>query len=197
MLLSGLPVAYPGMAMKKDNDIQETLAQVAVPVFRYLRRYCGDEHLAEDLAQETLLRAARALPGFDGRSSFKTWAITIATRVAADHFRRAARRVPEIDLDNCDDFAARDPTLEQRLTIDEMNCCIREVINGLPEDYRVALVLHDLEGLSVAEVAEVAGCSLATAKIRIHRARKRLQEALGQQCSFYNDQENVLRCERK
>ena len=72
-----------------------------------------------------------------------------------------------------------------------------EVIDSLPEDYRVALVLRDLEGLSVAEVAEVSGCSLATAKIRIHRARKRLQESLGRECEFYKDPDDVLRCDRK
>jgi RNA polymerase sigma-70 factor (ECF subfamily) len=70
-------------------------------------------------------------------------------------------------------------------------------IDSLPEDYRAALVLHDLEGLSGQEVAEIAGCSLATAKIRIHRARLRLREALQQECSLYRDDENVFRCERK
>lgn len=185
------------MAMMSKDEIEAAVAQVKEPVFRYLRRYCGDEHLAEDLTQETLLRVARALPGFDGRSALNTWAISIATRVALDHFRGVARRIPQVDLEAYGDVAADDPTLEQRLTIDEMNCCIREVINTLPEDYRAALVLRDMEGLGVNEVAEVIGCSLANAKIRIHRARKRLQDALNNQCSFYNDQENILRCERK
>ncbi|MCG6924466.1 MAG: hypothetical protein LJF30_04020 [Acidobacteria bacterium] len=78
-----------------------------------------------------------------------------------------------------------------------MSDCVRGVIDSLPADYRTALVLHDLQGLTAAEVADVAGCSLATAKIRIHRARHRLREALKQECTFYRDNENEFRCDRK
>jgi RNA polymerase sigma-70 factor, ECF subfamily len=183
--------------MNTKSEVEAAVAQVAEPVFQYLRRYCGDEQLAEDLAQETLLRVARALPGFDGRSSLKTWAITIATRVAADHFRRVVRRVPEVNLEDYEALPADDSSLDRQLVVDEMNACIRQVIDTLPEEYRAALVLRDMEGVAVKEVAEVLGCSLANAKIRIHRARKRLQDALNNQCSFYSDQENVFRCEKK
>jgi RNA polymerase sigma-70 factor (ECF subfamily) len=81
--------------------------------------------------------------------------------------------------------------------VDEMNACVRQVIDSLPEDYRAALVLHDLEGLNAQQVAEICGCSLATAKIRIHRARHRLRGALQQQCEFYRDGDDVFRCDRK
>jgi RNA polymerase sigma-70 factor (ECF subfamily) len=78
-----------------------------------------------------------------------------------------------------------------------MNACIREEIDSLPGDYRAAIVLHDLEGLTAAETAEIVGCSLATAKIRIHRARLRLQKALERDCTFYYDSDQILRCDRK
>jgi RNA polymerase sigma-70 factor, ECF subfamily len=78
-----------------------------------------------------------------------------------------------------------------------MNACVREVIDSLPDDYRAALVLHDLEGLTGAQTAEIAGCTLPTAKIRIHRARERLLEALRRECEFYRDRESVFRCDRK
>lgn len=65
------------------------------------------------------------------------------------------------------------------------------------EDYRTALVLHDLEGQTAAQVAEIVGCSLAAAKIRIHRSRQRLKQALEKECRFYRDAENVFRCDRK
>lgn len=74
---------------------------------------------------------------------------------------------------------------------------MRRVINALPEDYRAALVLHDLEGLTAQQTAEVCGCSVATAKIRIHRARGRLREALREECDFYRDGEAVFRCDQK
>ena len=83
------------------------------------------------------------------------------------------------------------------MVIDEMNSCVREVIESLPEDYRAALVLHDLQGLTAAATAEACDCSLATAKIRIHRARARLRKALGEECEFYRDDDGVFRCDRK
>jgi RNA polymerase sigma-70 factor, ECF subfamily len=78
-----------------------------------------------------------------------------------------------------------------------MNACVRGVIDSLPAEYRAALVLHDLEGLSAQQTAEICDCSIEAAKMRIHRARLRLQEALQGQCDFYRDPQNVFRCDRK
>ena len=69
--------------------------------------------------------------------------------------------------------------------------------DSLPEDYRAALVLHDLEEMTARQVAEICGIPISTVKIRIHRARKRLREALKTQCEFYRDDSNVFRCYRK
>jgi RNA polymerase sigma-70 factor (ECF subfamily) len=157
----------------------------------------GDRDLAEDLLQETLLRISLGLAGFAGRAQLKTWAFSIATRVAADHFRQPANRVSIVDVAESPEPEDSERSAEQGLVIDEMNACVRKVIDSLPEDYRAALVLHDLEGLTAAQTAEISGCALPTAKIRIHRARARLAEALKQECDFYRDSENVLRCDRK
>jgi RNA polymerase sigma-70 factor (ECF subfamily) len=86
---------------------------------------------------------------------------------------------------------------DERLVVDEMNVCVRQVINSLPDAYREALVLHDMEGLSGEQTAEVLDCTVATAKIRIHRARLRLKKALESTCEFYRDSESILRCDRK
>jgi RNA polymerase sigma-70 factor (ECF subfamily) len=102
-----------------------------------------------------------------------------------------------VEIEETEPVHVSDAEIDQRLVVDEMNSCVREVIDSLPEDYRTALVLHDLEGHTAAQVAEIAGCSLATAKIRIHRARRRLKEALDQECRFYRDEDNVFRCDRK
>jgi RNA polymerase sigma-70 factor (ECF subfamily) len=127
----------------------------------------------------------------------KTWAFSIATRVAADHFRDTSHRARIVDIDETAEPADADATVDQQLVVDEMNACVRTVIDSLPEDYRAALVLHELEGLTADQVAQVSGCSVATAKIRIHRGRGRLKVALQGQCDFYRDRNNVLRCDRK
>ena len=181
-----------GISHVMFEDVAEELSG---PLQGYLLRLVGDRATAEDLLQETLLKIARGLPGFEGRSSVKTWAFTIATRVATDHFRRPQSRAQMVEFDETD--LVVDAETDQRLVIDEMSSCVREVIDSLPGDYRTALVLHDLEGQTAAQVAEISGCVLATAKIRIHRARRRLKQALDEECRFYRDGENVFRCDRK
>jgi RNA polymerase sigma-70 factor (ECF subfamily) len=116
--------------------------------------------------------------------------------VATDHFRRPTSKARIVAFDETAEPEALDPDVRDRLVIDEMSACVRGVIDGLPGDYRTALVLHDLEGLTASRVAEVAGCSLANAKIRIHRARRRLKQALEDECSFYRNEDNVFRCDR-
>lgn len=176
------------------RDIADELAP---PLRRYLERYVGDRAVAEELAQETLLRMHRGLPSFAGRSSLKTWAMAIANRVAADYLRQPERRTRIVELDDVDE--AVDPALapDEQLVVGQMNDCIRGVIDSLPESYRSALILHDLEALSAEQTAEICDCSVATAKIRIHRARLRLKDALSRQCQFYRDQDSVFRCDRK
>jgi RNA polymerase sigma-70 factor (ECF subfamily) len=174
---------------------EDVVEELSGPLRRYLERLAGNRATADDLLQDTLLKIARALPGFEGRSSVKTWAFTIATRVATDHFRRPQNRTQMVDIDET--THVDDADTDQKLVIDEMSSCVREVIDSLPEDYRTALVLHDLEGQTAAEVAEIVGCSIANAKIRIHRARRRLKQALDEECRFYRDEENVFRCDRK
>ena len=178
-------------------SFEDVAQELSDPLRRYLQRLVGDRATADDLLQETLLKIARALPGFEGRSSVKTWAFTIATRVATDHFRRPHSRARMVEIDETGIPLVLDAEIDQRLVIDEMNTCVRRVIDSLPEDYRTALVLHDLEEQTAAQVADIAGCSIATAKIRIHRARRRLKQALNDECSFYRDEDNVFRCDRK
>jgi RNA polymerase sigma-70 factor (ECF subfamily) len=172
-------------------------AELSPHLERYLQRMVGEQQLAEDLLQETLIRIARGLPGFHGRSSAKTWAFTIATRVAADHFRKVGTRAGIVPLENEGAVPDEEPDVDERAVIDEMNSCVRGVIDSLPPDYRSALVLHDLQGLTAVQTAAACECSLATAKIRIHRARARLQDALQKECTFYRDRQNVLRCDRR
>jgi RNA polymerase sigma-70 factor (ECF subfamily) len=178
-------------------SFEEAAEALSGPIQRYLERLVGSPAVADDLLQETLLRIARGLPEFKARSSVKTWAFSIATRVVADHFRRPHTRAVIVDVDESGPLPAPGPDLDERFVLDEMNACVRGVIDSLPEDYRAALVLHDIEGLTAAETAEICGCTLATAKIRIHRARARLKKALQDECTFYRDSENVFRCDRK
>ena len=183
--------------MEGQSEIEGLARELALPIMRYLERYVGDRTVAEDLWQETLMRMNKGLSSFAGRSSIKTWAFSIARRVAADYFRHPGRKARVIELNEVAELIDSDRTIDERLVVDEMNECVRQVITSLPDAYREALILHDLEGLSAEQTAEICDCSVASAKIRIHRARLRLKEALKEQCEFYRDPDSVFRCDRK
>jgi RNA polymerase sigma-70 factor, ECF subfamily len=181
----------------KPLSVGDLACELAQPMMRYLARYVGDQAVAEDLWQEALIRMHRGSSSFEGRSSIKTWAFSIATRVAADYLRRPGSNAAVVELTEVAEPVDSGRAIDEQLFIDEMNQCVRDVIDSLPEGYRSALILHDLEGLTAKQVAEVCDCSVASAKIRIHRARLRLKDALDEECAFYHDADGILRCESK
>lgn len=180
-----------------DLSFEDVANELSSYLGRYLQRVVQDRGIAEDLLQQTLLRIARGLPDFDGRSSVKTWAYTIATRIAMDHFRKAGTEPPLVDEAEAAGVEDDAPTPDQRLALEQMNACVREVVATLPEEYRTAILLHDFSGLSARETAAACGCSEANAKVRIHRARAKLKQALQKECVMYHNEDNVLRCHRR
>lgn len=175
----------------------EAIAREYSPgLLRYLTRQVGEPTLAEDLLQDTLLRAAKGLAGFEGRASLKTWLFTITNHAVADHLRAPQQRQKIVAMEDIDEPESTEIPQDEQLIIDEMNQCVREVIDSLPADYRAALVLGDLEGMSNAEMAEVLQLNVPAAKVRLHRARERLRRALQASCGLYTDSHSVLRCVR-
>jgi RNA polymerase sigma-70 factor (ECF subfamily) len=185
-------------------DFEEIYDEYNRPIYRYLLRLTENEAEAEDLTQEAFVRVHRGLPGFRGDSSVKTWLYRIASNVFLDHTRRASTkqaRVTEafddsvgIDTDWADEDAPRPEKVAEQ---SEMSACVQEHVEALPESYKTVLVLHDDEGLKVREIADVLGCSEATAKIRLHRAREKLRASLDAGCDFSRDEQDVFVCERK
>jgi RNA polymerase sigma-70 factor (ECF subfamily) len=174
------------------------------PVYHYLLRMTQDQAVAEDLTQETFIRVYRGLPEFRGEASLATWIYRIATNVSLDHFRRRSTAQDtvthsldegETDQEWLTDNQATSP--EQLAARSEMAACVEDFVGQLPPDYRAVLVLHDLQGMKNHEIAEVLDVSLDTVKIRLHRARKKLQGALTSGCDFAHDERNVLVCEQK
>ena len=169
---------------------------------RYLGRLVG-ENDALDLTQAVFLKVSRGLADFRGEASLSTWIYRIATNTARD-FAAAARartgRSEELcdDPELWDDLPDPDPVgIEQGQIRREMNDCIRGVVAGLPENYRAVLLLGEFEELTNAEIAEILGLSPGTVKIRLHRGRAALRQALESACTFYHDGRSELMCDRK
>ena len=151
-------------------------------LFRFLRRLVGDAAAAEDLTQLAFLRMHEARESFDCRRSFRTWAFTIARRLALNWFERERGRRTPADRDDPErPIDAEDPAPgpeRQLLARDELRRVERALAELAPDD-AAAVLLCKHEGLSYAEIGEVVGCSPDAAKMRVHRALRRLAERLG------------------
>jgi RNA polymerase sigma-70 factor (ECF subfamily) len=132
---------------------------------------------ADDLTQETYLRAVTALRRFAGRSTARTWLLSIARRVAADHLRTAARRPRHAGLDDWQPVAEVAALRHGTARIDEQ-IALRDLLESLPAQRREAFVATQLLGLSYAEAAAVCDCPVGTVRSRVARAREDLVAAL-------------------
>lgn len=144
-------------------------------VHRFLAHLNGP-HGAEDLAQETYLRALRSLPRFAGRSSARTWLLSIARRVAADQVRAARVRPRTTPVEDWESVLHPRPG-PLRAGLDE-RIALQELLFGLDPDRRDAFVLTQVLDLSYAEAAEVCGCPVGTIRSRVARAREDLVRGL-------------------
>ena len=169
-------------------------------IFRFLLGMTRDPAEAEDLTQETLLRAHDKLATLDDATKLLPWLYRIAGNVARDRFRQASwRRRPQplesegsgAVLPIVDSGPRLDKAMEQR----EMSDCVRGYLEDLPGAYRTVILLHDVQGLTNPEIAELLGVSVGAVKIRLHRARGRLRQALGEGCEFSRDERGVRVCE--
>lgn len=183
-----------------DLELSSVFRRYRGPIQRYARSLVRDPAEAEEITQETFLRAHRKLASLEDPSRLSPWLYRIATNLAYDRLRRSARQPPLDSLSEPEaaaEPAAPEPRLDRVMERREMSSCVREYIDRLPDSYRAVILLHDLQGLTNPEIARLLGISLATAKIRLHRARGRLREALGEGCSFSRDERDVFVCERK
>ncbi len=149
-------------------------------VWRFVASQAGTTD-ADDLTQETYLRAITALPRFEGRSSIRTWLLVIARRVVVDHHRHRAARPRIADIAEWDGPAER--ALHSRARDSPGFEEISEIgllLDSLAPDRREALVLTQLLGLSYAEAAQICECPVGTIRSRVARARDDLVGLAGE-----------------
>jgi len=154
-------------------------------VIGLIGRYVQDHAEALDIAQETFIKAYKALDSFRGESAFYTWLYRIATNTAKNYLVTRSRRPPGTDVDIDDVLQAESEselreieTPENNLYRDELFSVMASALEALPEELRVALTLRELEGMSYEEIAEVMDCPIGTVRSRIFRARDAIDKEL-------------------
>lgn len=177
-------------------DFDAIHAEYREKICRFLTSMVGGLE-AEDLTQEVFIRVNRGLPAFRGEAGLSTWVYKIATNLAIDAMRKSqssqavVRQTEplslerESELEDMDWTGEKPPALESQVVRIEMNQCILNYINQLPEIYRTVLALIDLEGLNYSQVAEILGISLEAMKMRLHRARQQIKHLLQTNCESY------------
>ena len=145
-------------------------------VVRYITHVGADHQVADDLAQDTFLRALGSLHRFEGRSSARTWLLSIARRTVVDSLRYAAARPRLADAD--DWTTSADRARPSGLPGFEEGVALLDLLDGLAPERRQAFVLTQLAGLSYEEAAELGGCRIGTIRSRVARARATLVELL-------------------
>ncbi len=155
----------------KNQAFAELVRRYETRIRGYCAQMLRNPSLAEDIAQETFLKAYVKLSGFRSDSSFSTWLYRIATNRCIDECRKQKRRsffgldtIPEIA-----DEVSDSETLETRQQL-------VQILSGMSDEYRSVLLLRESQGLSYAELAETLGCSLESVRAKLKRARKKAVE---------------------
>jgi RNA polymerase sigma-70 factor, ECF subfamily len=147
-------------------------------VYRLAYRLTGNQHDAEDLTQEVFVRVFRSLSSYTP-GTFEGWLHRITTNLFLDGARRRKRiRFDALGDDADDRWPGRDPGPERSFEHENLDVDVQAALAALPPDFRAAVVLCDLEGLSYEEIAATLGIKLGTVRSRIHRGRAQLRETL-------------------
>lgn len=172
---------------KDPKSLEEALALLQSTVFSFSMKVCGQRQDAEDTMQEVLLKSIPNLPKFDSPKALMVWLYKVAKNRCLMSRRRSkfapkeALSLEELmpdrrELENLSGNA--DATPETSLLRRENAKRLREAVQKLPPDYRLILVLHDMEDLSDTDIAEITGLRLGTIRVRLHRARLYVRKEL-------------------
>ena len=168
---------------REEPDAAERLVErYGDRVYRLAMRITGLNEDAEEAAQDALWTAARKIHMFKGESAFGSWVYRITANAAYQKLRTRRQKAAEISMDDVlpsldgdgrhfepmDDWSNR---VDEQALQGELRRVLQQAIDGLPADYRTALVLHDVEGLSNPDIAEALNISLPAVKSRVHRSR--------------------------
>lgn len=154
-------------------------------IYNFSYNVCHNKAYADEIVQDTLVNVFRKLHQFDGNSKFSTWLYSIVVnncqmRNRQTKLEQASISIDELDLQGYDISAGADVAIspEQELISQELQAAFEKAIAALPVEYRLPLVLRDIEGLSAEEASEIMKITIPALKSRLHRARMYIRESM-------------------
>lgn len=151
---------------------------------KFIAKRVRDHHVADDILQDVFLKAHISLHTVTSTGNVSAWLFRVAANAVADYYRahKPSDQLPE-------DLAAPEP---ERNYVAELACCLQPLIAELPNIYRTALMLSEIEGITQREVAERLGISVSGAKSRVQRGREKLRERLSQCCEVETGRNGIV-----
>ena len=189
--------------MAETVDAGELFKSYHDRIHRYIVRLVKDPAEAEDLTQETFLRAYRSGDSLRDPQAIRGWLYRIATNVCLDRLRQ---RKPQLSLEGSSGEEDRDqiktlcspyPSPLEITERKETSACVQRCLDLLPDKYRAVILLREAHSLTAAEIADLLGVTVTTIKIRLHRARRRLQQVMECGCAVGHDTQGVPTCKPK
>jgi RNA polymerase sigma factor (sigma-70 family) len=176
---AGAPeLASPGAAEWTPPTWEDVVRDHSARVYRLAYRLTGNTHDAEDLTQEVFVRVFRSLSSYSP-GTFEGWLHRITTNLFLDMARRRQRiRFENLGEETTARLSGAEPTPAQAFDDRHFDGDVQAALKALPPEYRAAVILCDIEGLSYEEIADTLGIKLGTVRSRIHRGRAQLREAL-------------------
>ncbi len=165
-------MSIPHHILHQHSSIETLYQDYQRPILAYLTRLVNDRETAEDLCQETFIKAIRCWAQHNPESSAAAWLYRIATNTAYDHLRRR-RHICFLPLFECDRLLDDSRSMEARLDAHEP---VQIALEQIPPIYRIPLMLHTCGGHTTHEIAERLGCSNSAIKTRLFRARQRFRQ---------------------
>ena len=169
-------------------------------IYRYILRMVRDRGEAEELTQETFLRAYRHRDTLRDEQAIPGWLYRIGTHVCLDRLRQ---RKPNVSMDSKEgatqvaSVVSMSPSVLEVTERKETSACVQRCLDFLPDNYRAVIVLHEAHSLTAPEIASLLGLKLTTVKMRLHRARRMLQQVMECGCAISNDDRGVPVCQPK
>lgn len=170
----------------------ELVAEHANSVYRLAFRLSGNQHDAEDLTQETFMRVFRSLKSYQP-GTFEGWLHRITTNLFLDMVRHRAKIRMEALPEDYERVPGTDMTPEQAYSVSNLDPALQTALDELGPDFRVAVVLCDVVGMTYEEIADTLGVKMGTVRSRIHRGRSHLRRSLEAQAAIDESAKDLIR----